>query len=652
MTYDHEVVLIEGDLYPAESNKDNYIRIYASLLDYAWDPLDSCYCSSQSHAGDPADSNFYNMVHQCNHQHFNEREDKSLLFCPKCENGQCKLAENMKVDNIPRPVFQNWEFFMTIEGSISGPGMKVYREDVAKRFQVPKGDPTSTCWLNNEGLPIPQVYCQNYSDPLNSYGFGVNAQNQRCGLSFWFNCHQDTDFLNNGLHTADINLNLVPCPSTPKPTASPSIQHSTCSYLSDSDGELDAEGVINVIMVGSAFNRDNEAFVLEATKIFDHMEEFPPLNSTDIDRLNILMVTKDLGDFCYFNCGDIPRLLCCDTSKAAELADECGSGIIREILVIHNDPTYGGSGGQIATTSIHPLSKDIAVHEFGHSIFGLGDEYNWPPSTSMWSPNCANAGCGLVPNAYRLIYKWKDLIDHPYNSVYDVRCTPGKCGDNAYFADGHTIMCCLGGLGFGISNERITCCHYGFPYPSYCKKFNGLENYCNDLVAEGFVDLGSRRLDINQMEMTKQKLSYHVIHGELRSPYHSRMLNELVNNPNRLVLKYDPSLRKYQVESIKKLTPGTFSHFEIHGDKFLPTPLRKPLQTSNMKKLIIKHKNKQLFEVNEWTLVEVPPDQDQDNSILEFDLGYLEVRRTEILLILDYQGVVKEKDIKIKTEDP
>lgn len=47
-----------------------------------------------------------------------------------------------------------------------------------------------------------------------------------------------------------------------------------------------------------------------------------------------------------------------------------------EILIFVNDPEYGGCAGSIAcSTGVHSAASDVAVHELGHSIFNLADEY-------------------------------------------------------------------------------------------------------------------------------------------------------------------------------------------------------------------------------------------------------------------------------------
>jgi hypothetical protein len=53
------------------------------------------------------------------------------------------------------------------------------------------------------------------------------------------------------------------------------------------------------------------------------------------------------------------------------------------VLVIINSTVYGGSGGPVATFSKAPGTTEIALHEMGHTAFGLADEYDY------------YAGCGI-----------------------------------------------------------------------------------------------------------------------------------------------------------------------------------------------------------------------------------------------------------------
>ncbi len=46
-----------------------------------------------------------------------------------------------------------------------------------------------------------------------------------------------------------------------------------------------------------------------------------------------------------------------------------------QVFMLVNSTTYGGSGGWVATASLNEDSKEILLHELGHSFAGLADEY-------------------------------------------------------------------------------------------------------------------------------------------------------------------------------------------------------------------------------------------------------------------------------------
>ena len=75
------------------------------------------------------------------------------------------------------------------------------------------------------------------------------------------------------------------------------------------------------------------------------------------------------------------------------------------VLVIVNDTTYGGSGGEFAVTSLNASSPDIATHELGHSFAGLGDEYgDYTPGYAGYElPN-------TTEQTSRSLIKWKSWI--------------------------------------------------------------------------------------------------------------------------------------------------------------------------------------------------------------------------------------------------
>lgn len=80
--------------------------------------------------------------------------------------------------------------------------------------------------------------------------------------------------------------------------------------------------------------------------------------------------------------GAIRRLLTCNNGTVINVLN-AQVPEWHQAIVIVNSSTYGGSGGQIGVTSTSGTWEPIAIHEMGHSAFGLADEYEY------------YAGCGV-----------------------------------------------------------------------------------------------------------------------------------------------------------------------------------------------------------------------------------------------------------------
>jgi hypothetical protein len=229
---------------------------------------------------------------------------------------------------------------------------------------------------------------------------------------------------------------------------------------------------VNLVLVPSAFNGDMELFRQKAQWIASVFGAYEPFGST-IATYNVFYVTQESGDYCHFGCNGIDRLLCCDTSIARTLSSVCTTGS-RQTIVVQNSDTYGGAGyasADVATTSTHASAPRVAVHELGHSLFDLGDEYSYGNATPA-KPNCDYAGCS----------KWQDMLG--YNGV---SCTSGACANGAYYASENTLMKALN-YPFEEVNLRLSCCAYGREtgaYPAYCDQFarftpsGSLSDFCS-----------------------------------------------------------------------------------------------------------------------------------------------------------------------------
>jgi hypothetical protein len=86
-----------------------------------------------------------------------------------------------------------------------------------------------------------------------------------------------------------------------------------------------------------------------------------------------------------YDCSGIARLICVNTSKVIDVLNRSLPAAQRElVLVLVNDPEYGGSGGSVAVSSTHVSGIEIVLHEIGHTLGLLADEYDTSP------PACDN----------------------------------------------------------------------------------------------------------------------------------------------------------------------------------------------------------------------------------------------------------------------
>mmetsp|Transcript_3720 Transcript_3720/g.5039 ORF Transcript_3720/g.5039 Transcript_3720/m.5039 type:complete len:370 (-) Transcript_3720:98-1207(-) len=222
--HDKYEVILNGTVVPFDTKKYGSEPLHVNAKFTVSSDWESCWCSSEEVAKDPLDPHYGKVEKKCTLDKYMNREDESLLFCPKCDQGLCKEA-GKKSDELgaPNPIYKDWVFFSKVEGKFYGPGLGLLRQEIFNSF--PAVNPNLLeCTLDITNIPVPQFGCSDLSNPLNGYGYGVNAKNFECGFASWFNCLEDIDALggvdNLKVHTLDINFNLIPCP-TPAPTAQP-----------------------------------------------------------------------------------------------------------------------------------------------------------------------------------------------------------------------------------------------------------------------------------------------------------------------------------------------------------------------------------------------------------------------------------------------
>jgi hypothetical protein len=125
------------------------------------------------------------------------------------------------------------------------------------------------------------------------------------------------------------------------------------------------------------------------------------------------------------------------------------------VLVIVNSIVYGGSGGQVAVFSLAGGANEIALHEMGHTAFGLADEYEFyagcgvdtdrdlHPAVEPTQPN-------VTIDANRDTIKWGSLIaaatpvpttSNPDCALCDPQPSPVSAGTVGAFEGAHYYHC-------------------------------------------------------------------------------------------------------------------------------------------------------------------------------------------------------------------
>lgn len=112
-----------------------------------------------------------------------------------------------------------------------------------------------------------------------------------------------------------------------------------------------------------------------------------------------------------YDCAGIQRLICVDIGKVNDILTASLPPDRRDlVLVLVNDPEYGGSGGAVAVASLHAEVVELVLHELGHVIGLLADEYGGPPPPfcdASVEPPEANA----TQETQRRRIKWAAWID-------------------------------------------------------------------------------------------------------------------------------------------------------------------------------------------------------------------------------------------------
>ena len=206
----------------------------------------------------------------------------------------------------------------------------------------------------------------------------------------------------------------------------------------------------NLVLIAEGYTAAQQAqFQADAEDFVEFLFQTPPF-STHCSAINVYRLDVESDES-----GADDPVACGGTGATVDTyfdASFCGDGVIRRLLVsngataiaelnsalpewdqalvIVNSNTYGGSGGSVGTTSVSGTWENIAVHEFGHSAFGLADEYEYWAGCGVDTMNDNHPAAEPVePNVTietnPLMIKWASLIagTTPIPTTANADCT-------------------------------------------------------------------------------------------------------------------------------------------------------------------------------------------------------------------------------------
>jgi len=115
-------------------------------------------------------------------------------------------------------------------------------------------------------------------------------------------------------------------------------------------------------------------------------------------------------DMTYW-CGGLERLLCVNEEKA--LAEASNAPRVDQILALANSERYGGAGywnSKIATMAARSsYALELAIHEMGHALAGLSDEYDVAGSDCNNGANVSSRDASEMMSARQKWFRWLDV---------------------------------------------------------------------------------------------------------------------------------------------------------------------------------------------------------------------------------------------------
>ena len=186
---------------------------------------------------------------------------------------------------------------------------------------------------------------------------------------------------------------------------------------------------IDLVMLGDGYTESElGAYAAQVNNVIAAFFSQEPLRSYrqffNVHRVDVISnesgvdepeagIFRDTSLDMAYDCGGIARLLCVNTNKATNAA-----ALARDvdlIMVLANSDRYGGAGypSILTVAGRNETAVEIAIHEAGHSIANLGDEY-FTPGTSYTGPELVEPNISIHDSQTQVAqnrkwYRWMDV---------------------------------------------------------------------------------------------------------------------------------------------------------------------------------------------------------------------------------------------------
>ncbi|WP_077489440.1 M64 family metallopeptidase [Sinomonas mesophila] len=261
-------------------------------------------------------------------------------------------------------------------------------------------------------------------------------------------------------------------------------------------GSAPRNRAFNIVLLGDGFQAAQQGtFNSACTAFVTALLGTPPFNdlapAINVFRVNVTSTDSGADDptsaggtgataRTYFDAtfggNGIRRLLLCNTTTVLTVAAAQVPEFTLALLVV-NSTVYGGAGGSVGTFSLATGANEIAIHEAGHTAFGLADEYPYyaggsepghdhHPATEPSEPN-------VTINSNRATLKWRwavaastaiPTMSNPDCSTVDSRPSPVPAGTVGAFEGAHYYHC-------GAFRPEFDCKmrNLGVPFCAVCR---------------------------------------------------------------------------------------------------------------------------------------------------------------------------------------